>query len=78
VRAILLSRGCDRDANSALWRIAIVRLATDQDTRDYVAKRQFEGKTKSEAILCLKRYIAREVFNALPNHRLTVGASLIG
>jgi transposase len=61
-----LNRGGDRDANSALWRIAILRIATDQDTRHYVAKRQSEGKTKSEAIRCLKRYIAREVFNALP------------
>jgi transposase len=61
-----LNRGGDRQANSALWRIAIVRLATDPDTRAYVARRQGEGKTKSEAIRCLKRYIAREVFNALP------------
>jgi transposase len=62
-----LNRGGDRQANSAaLWRIAIVRLATDQDTRDYLQRRQNEGKTKSEAIRCLKRYIAREVFNALP------------
>jgi transposase len=67
---VRLNRGGDRDANSALWRIAIVRLATDQDTRDYVAKRQSEGKTKSEAIRCLKRYIAREVFNALPKHAI--------
>jgi len=63
---VRLNRGGDRDANSALWRIAIVRMATDQDTRDYVARRQSEGKTKSEAIRCLKRYIAREVYNALP------------
>lgn len=67
---VRLNRGGDRDANSALWRIAIVRLATDQDTRDYVAKRQTEGKTKSEAIRCLKRYIAREVFNALPRQAI--------
>jgi len=67
---VRLNRGGDRDANSALWRIAIVRLATDQDTRDYVAKRQAEGKTKSEAIRCLKRYIAREVFNALPKQAI--------
>ena len=65
-----LNRGGDRQANSALWRIAIVRLATDPDTRDYVARRQTEGKTKSEAIRCLKRYIAREVFNALPKTAL--------
>ena len=65
-----LNRGGDRQANSALWRIAIVRLATDENTRDYVARRQSEGKTKSEAIRCLKRYIAREVFNALPRAAL--------
>jgi transposase len=67
---VRLNRGGDRDANSALWRIAIVRLATDQETRDYLAKRQSEGKTKSEAIRCLKRYIAREVFNALPKQAI--------
>ena len=64
-------------SHSALWRIAIVRLATDPDTRAYVERRQKQGKTKSEAIRCLKRYIAREVFNALPDNspRLTIGAS---
>jgi transposase len=62
-----LNRGGDRDANAAIWRIAIVRMSSDQATRDYIAKRRSEGKTKSEAIRCLKRYIAREVFNALPN-----------
>jgi transposase len=67
---VRLNRGGDRDANSALWRIAIVRMATDPDTRDYIAKRQAEGKTKSEAIRCLKRYIAREVFNALPRQAI--------
>ncbi len=40
-------------------------MATDQRTRDYVAKRVSEGKNKPEAIRCLKRYIAREVFAAL-------------
>jgi len=65
-----LNRGGDRHANSALWRIAIVRLATDPDTRAYVERRQKQGKTKSEAIRCLKRYIAREVFNALPRTTL--------
>jgi transposase len=65
-----LNRGGDRQANSALWRIAIVRMSSDQATRDYVARRQSEGKTKSEAIRCLKRYIAREVYNALPKHAI--------
>jgi transposase len=65
-----LNRGGDRQANSALWRIAIVRMSSDQATRDDVARRQAEGKTKSEAIRCLKRYIAREVYNALPKQAI--------
>lgn len=61
-----LNRGGDRQLNAALWRIAIVRLATDHDTQAYLARRTGEGKTKTETIRCIKRYIAREVFAALP------------
>jgi transposase len=66
-----LNRGGDRQANAALWRIAIVRMSTDPRTRDYIARRVKDGKTKSEAIRCLKRYIAREIFKALPRAALT-------
>lgn len=62
-----LNRGGDRQANAALWRVAIVRMGTDQRTRDYVTRRISEGKNKPEIIRCLKRYIAREVFTALTN-----------
>ena len=65
-----LNRGGDRHANAALWRIAIVRMATDPATQNYIASRLADGKTKAEAIRCLKRYIAREVFNALPRAAL--------
>ena len=61
-----LNRDGDRQANAAPWRIAMVRLSNDPVTRAYLEKRQADGKTKAEAILCLKRYIAREVYNALP------------
>lgn len=61
-----LNRGADRQANAALWRIAIVRMASDKRSQTYIAKRIAEGKSKTEAIRCLKRYIAREVFDALP------------
>jgi len=61
-----LNRGGDRQANAALWRITLVRLHCDQRTKDYLAKRVKDGKSKTEAIRCLKRYIAREVFAALP------------
>jgi hypothetical protein len=57
-----LHRGGDRDASSALWRVALVRMRCHQPTRDYVARRITEGKTKTEIMRCLKRYIAREAF----------------
>jgi transposase len=45
-------------------------MSSDQATRDYVARRQAEGETKSEAIRCLMRHIAREVYNALPKQAI--------
>jgi transposase len=60
-----LNRSGDRQANAALHRIALVRMRWDQDTRDYVNRRTKEGKTKRETIRCIKRYIAREIYNIL-------------
>jgi transposase len=60
-----LNRGGDRQANCALFRIVLCRLAWDQQTKAYMARRIAEGKTKREVIRCLKRYVAREVFAAL-------------
>ena len=57
-----LNRGGDRQANSALWRIVITRLASDPRSQRYVERRCKDGLTKAEAIRCLKRYVAREVF----------------
>ncbi len=64
-----LNRGGDRAANSALHIIAIGRLRTDPRTQAYVAKRIAEGHSKLEAIRCLKRYIAREVFSLISQRR---------
>jgi hypothetical protein len=60
-----LNRGGDRQANAALHRIVIVRLRWHQPTKDYLARRIKQGKSKREVIRCLKRYVAREVFAAL-------------
>jgi transposase len=60
-----LNRHGDRDANRALYVIAICRMSHDERTRTYVARRTKEGKTKKEIIRCLKRYIAREVYRIL-------------
>jgi transposase len=60
-----LNRGGDRQANCALYRIAICRLRRDARTRDYLARRITDGKTRREAIRCLKRYIAREIYQII-------------
>jgi transposase len=60
-----LHRGGNRDANRALWVIALGRLRWDARTRAYVARRTAEGKTKPEIIRCLKRFIARELYQVL-------------
>jgi len=57
-----LNRGGNRDANNALWRIALVRMSCDPTTRAYVERRTTQGRSKREIIRCLKRYIAREVY----------------
>jgi len=57
-----LNRGGDRQANHALWRIAVTRMASHPPTRAYVTRRTTEGLTKPEIIRCLKRYIARETY----------------
>ena len=61
-----LGRGGDRQANNALWRIATVRLRSDERTQAYAARRRAQGNTDREILRCLKRHIAREI------HRLIV------
>jgi transposase len=60
-----LNRHGNRDANRALYVIAVCRMSRDKRTRSYVAKRTAEGKSKKEIIRCLKRYIAREIYRIL-------------
>jgi len=60
-----LNRGGDCHANCALWRIVIVRLATDAPTKQYMARRTQEAMSKPEIIRCLKRYVAREIYREL-------------
>ena len=61
-----LNRGGDRQANRALWHIVITRLASDPRTQAYMERRVKDGRSKSEAIRMLKRYVAREVYPYLP------------
>lgn len=60
-----LNRSGDRQANHALWRIALCRMGNDARTRAYVERKVAEGRSKPEIMRILKRYIAREVYRIL-------------
>ncbi|MEU7865066.1 IS110 family transposase [Nonomuraea sp. NPDC049141] len=60
-----LNRGGDRQANSALHTIVLARLRWDPRTRHYIERRITDGKTRREAIRCLKRYIARDIYRII-------------
>ena len=60
-----LHRGGDRQLNRALHMIALSRARTDPLTRAYLDRRAADGKTKLEAIRCLKRHLARHFWKLL-------------
>jgi transposase len=60
-----LDRGGNRQLNAALYRIAITQSRYHADARAYLERKQAEGKSRREAIRCLKRQLARVVFNTL-------------
>jgi transposase len=69
-----LNRGGDRQANAALYRVVLCRLRWDSRTRDYMQRRTKEGMSKKEIIRCLKRYIARELYQLITTKDLQLAA----
>ena len=61
-----LNRGGNRQANAALHRVVIVRMRWHPPTIAYVERRTTEGLSKKDIIRCLKRYVAREIYQHLP------------
>jgi transposase len=45
--------------------LAVIRIAHDPRTNVYLAKKRADGKTKREAIRCLKRHLVRRVYHLL-------------
>ena len=60
-----LDRGGNRQLNAALYRIAITQARYHPAARAYLERKQAEGKSRREAVRCLKRQLARVVFNTL-------------
>ena len=55
----------NRAANRALHMIVLARLRYCERTRSFMDRRLAETKTKKEAIRCLKRFVARELYRTL-------------
>ena len=65
-----LSRAGHRHANAALYRAVIVRMRFHQPTIEYTRRRTTEGLTKKDIIRCLKRFLAREIYQrVMTDHR---------
>jgi transposase len=60
-----LDRGGNRQLNAALYRIAITQARYYAPARDYLDRKRSEGKSRREALRCLKRLLVRVVFNTL-------------
>jgi transposase len=65
-----LSRGGDRQLNRALHTVILHRRQHDPTTKDYIAQRIADGKTKRDAIRLLKRYLARHLYRLLQQEPL--------
>jgi transposase len=60
-----LDRGGNRQLNCALHRIAVTQGRVHPQARAYLERKQSEGNSRREAIRCLKRQLARTVYNTL-------------
>src|SRR3954454_13907095 len=60
-----LDRGGNRQVNAAIHRVAVTRARCHPETQDYLARKTAEGKTTREAIRCLKRPLARRIWQLL-------------
>src|SRR5512133_3026880 len=60
-----LDRGGNRQLNCALHRIAITQARVHPPARAYLERKQSEGKSRREALRCLKRQLARTVHTTL-------------
>jgi uncharacterized Fe-S cluster-containing radical SAM superfamily enzyme len=73
-----MDRGGNRQINRALHVIAITRGRLDPGTRAYLQRKEAEGKTRIEAMRCLKRHLARHYHRLLLRPVSTSGCTKEG
>ena len=55
----------DRQLNHAIYMIAVTQVRNDTPGRAYYLRKQAEGKSRKEAMRCLKRRISDAVYRQL-------------
>jgi transposase len=60
-----LNRSGNRQLNCALHRMAVTQGRMHPPARAYLERKQAEGKSRREALRCLKRHLVRTVYNTL-------------
>lgn len=65
-----LDRGGNRQLNCALHRIAVTQGRVYAPAKAYLERKQAEGKSRREALRCLKRQLARTIYTTLKNEPL--------
>ena len=65
-----LDRGGNRQLNCAFHRIAVTQGRVHPPARAYLERKQSEGKSRREALRCLKRQLARTIYTTLKSEPL--------
>ena len=62
---VRLHRGGNRQINAAVHRIAVTQMRMHPPAISYIARKTAAGKSKREAIRCLKRHLIRTIYNTM-------------
>lgn len=74
---VRMCKAGNRQLNAALHRIAITQLRRPGPGRTYYEKRLAAGDSKTEALRCLKRRLARVVYQTLKNDPTSAAEPLL-
>lgn len=75
-RRVRLHRGGNRQINAAVHRIAVTQMRMHPPAIDYIARKTAEGKSKREAMRCLKHHLIRTIYNTMTPDPATTPTSI--
>jgi len=69
-----LDRGGNRLLNCAFHRLAITQGRINPHAREFLTRKQAEGRTRMDALRCLKRHLVRRIYQLLKQPPTPTGA----